>query len=397
MNIGEHGRLKRIYEGQAFNDITLYYSRLTEFLGFTPVQDEGKVMGLAGYSENFNALEEAQTLLRAENGGFRGRNLFFSFSGDKAIFRKLKTRPREEIAASFQFHAENTVCAIIDYWVRKTGISAVALSGGFFANIKVNQKIAELGSVSQLYIYPHMGDGGSALGAVYSLLKTEPFRLKDVFFGTAYSDSEIKRVLDEDGLKYEQCDNIEKEIALLLSRGKIVARFCGAMEYGPRALGNRSILAPAGDPKVNEVLNQKLGRDDFMPFAPSILAEYADKCCNGTQKAEYSAAFMNISFSCTDYFAQKCPGAVHRDGTTRPQLVREKDNPGFYRILNYYNEYTGIPALINTSFNVHEDPIVRSPEDAVRAFKKADLEYLSIGNFLVKGEIDEKKKNKKNT
>ena len=392
VNIGEKGRLKRLHEGKALNDITLYYSRLTEFLGFAPIQDEGKVMGLAAYSDNHCVLNQAQKLLRSNNGKFKSRNIFYAFSKDRIVFQRLRSKSREDVAASFQVHAENIIRDIVRYWVKKTGIGNVALGGGFFANIKVNQRIAQMDEVKQVYTYPHMGDGGLALGAVYALWKTQPFKFNDLFFGTAYSDGQVQAVLSKCGLKYGRIDDIEEKIAFLLSRGKIVARFGGAMEYGPRALGNRSILAQATDPGIQEALNKKLGRDTFMPFAPSMLIEHRNDCCIGSDKAAYSAAFMNISFPCTEYFKNRCPAAVHKDGTTRPQFVSEQNNPGFHKILSVYNKYTGIPALINTSFNVHEEPIVRSPEDAVYAFKRGRLDYLAINNFLIEGGFDEKGK-----
>jgi len=384
VNIGKNGIIKRVYTGNAFSDITLYYSRLTEFLGFIPIQDEGKVMGLAAYSDNHCVLSEAKKLLRSKNGRFKSKNIFYAFSKDNIIFQRLKKKSREDVAASFQVHAENTVCDIVRYWIKKTGMRNLALGGGFFANIKVNQKISQMDEVGQIYAYPHMGDGGLALGAVYALRKTKPFKFKDIFFGTSYSDEQVQAALNTSGLKYERIDDIEQKIAILLSGGKIVARFSGAMEYGPRALGNRSILAPATDRAILKMLNEKLDRDAFMPFAPSMLIEDKDKCCVGSKKASYSASFMNISFSCTKYFIDKCPAAVHRDRTIRPQLVSEGNNPGLYKIISEYKKYTGIPAIINTSFNVHESPIVRSPEDAINEFKKGKLDYLAINNFLIK-------------
>ncbi|MFH1094229.1 MAG: carbamoyltransferase N-terminal domain-containing protein, partial [Candidatus Omnitrophota bacterium] len=269
VNIGENGSLRRIYEGKALSDITLYYSRLTEFLGFVPIQDEGKVMGLAAYSDNHCVLNEAKKLLRSNNGRFKSRNIFYAFSKDRKIFQRLKSKPREDIAASFQVHAENVICDVVHYWVEKTGIGDIALGGGFFANIKANQRISQIDKVSCVYVYPHMGDGGLALGAVYAIQKMQPFKFNDLFFGTSYSDSQVQAVLSKSGLKYKRIKNIEQEVAFLLSRGKIVARFNGAMEYGPRALGNRSILAQATDCGIQESLNKKLGRDAFMPFAPS--------------------------------------------------------------------------------------------------------------------------------
>ena len=156
------------------------------------------------------------------------------------------------------------------------------------------------------------------------------------------------------------------------------------MEYGPRALGNRSILYQPTDPSVNDWLNVLLKRTEFMPFAPSTLTEYADEHYEGLDRARNSARFMTITFDCTDRMKETCPGVVHIDGTARPQLVREEDNPSYYRIIDEFRKRTGIPTIINTSFNMHEEPIVCSPRDAIRAFRLGHLDYLAIGDFLVR-------------
>jgi len=382
VNIGNNGKVKRIFKQNALNDITLYYSRLTEFLGFIPIQDEGKVMGLAAYSSNYSVLEEAEKLLHASSGRFKTKN---TFSKDKKIYNRLKNKSKEEIAASFQLHVENVITAIVRFWIKKTGISNVVLSGGFFANIKVNQKIMQLNEVKNIYIYPHMGDGGLALGAIFAATKTKSFRLKNLFLGPECSNEQILKVLEKSKIKYEFFDNIEQKIAYILSQGKIVARFCGAMEYGPRALGNRSVLCQAIKVEIKDVLNAKLGRDKFMPFAPAILFESRHDCCLNVAKAEYTANFMNISFDATEYFKKACPAVVHKDETTRPQFVSKENNRSFYKIIDEYRKFTGIPAIINTSFNIHEEPIVYTPEDALRVFRKTKLDYLALENFLIKG------------
>jgi carbamoyltransferase len=159
------------------------------------------------------------------------------------------------------------------------------------------------------------------------------------------------------------------------------------MEYGPRALGNRSILYQAGDPSVNDWLNELLKRTEFMPFAPVALCEHADSLFVGTKGALDTARFMTMTFQCTPWMADRCGGVVHVDNTARPQLVRREDNPAYYRIIEEYGRRTGVPVVINTSFNVHEEPIVRSPDDAIRAFFDSALDYLAIGRFLVKGPV----------
>ena len=155
------------------------------------------------------------------------------------------------------------------------------------------------------------------------------------------------------------------------------------MEYGPRALGNRSILYHAREPEVNHWLNKRLGRTEFMPFAPVTLWEARHRCYERLDGAEHAAQFMTITFDCTDWMKEACPAAVHVDGTARPQLIQRETNPEYYRIVEEYEKLSGIPSLINTSFNMHEEPIVCSPRDAIRAFLQGHLDTLAIGPFLV--------------
>jgi carbamoyltransferase len=165
----------------------------------------------------------------------------------------------------------------------------------------------------------------------------------------------------------------------------VVARFTGRMEYGPRALGNRSILYRSDDPSVNDWLNQMLRRKEYMPFAPATLAEAAEQCYGDLEPARQCVRFMTIAVPCTDYMRRVSPGTVHVDGTARPQVVGEEDNPSYYRILRLYREKTGIPSVINTSFNMHEEPIVCTPDDACRALLASRLPYMAMNRFLVIG------------
>jgi len=177
--------------------------------------------------------------------------------------------------------------------------------------------------------------------------------------------------------------NPAEEIGELLAQGKTVARCAGRMEYGPRALGNRSILFHARDPRANQWLNEKLKRTEFMPFAPATLAEEAPRCYRNLEVAADAARFMTITYDCTDFMKQNSPAAVHVDGTARPQLVDEVTNPTFHAILSAYHRKTGIPSVLNTSFNIHEEPIVCSPSDAVQTFLAGDLDTLAIEDLLV--------------
>ena len=163
----------------------------------------------------------------------------------------------------------------------------------------------------------------------------------------------------------------------------MVGRFNGRMEYGPRALGHRSILCRTTDPSVNDWLNENLRRTEFMPFAPATLREEARSCYNGLTGAEDAARFMTVTFCCTPEMRRQSPGVVHVDGTARPQLVDERTAPDLHAILRAYHRLTGIPSLINTSFNLHEEPIVCTPEDALRSFEEGKLDYLAIGSWLI--------------
>jgi carbamoyltransferase len=159
------------------------------------------------------------------------------------------------------------------------------------------------------------------------------------------------------------------------------------MEYGPRALGNRSILYQPGDPSVNDWLNELLRRTEFMPFAPSSLHEHSSELYENFKGAEDTARFMTVTFHCTPSMIKRCGGVVHVDKTARPQIVRKQDNQSYYNIISEYYKRTAVPVIINTSFNIHEEPIVRSPQDAVRAFLDSALDYLAIGDFIVEGPV----------
>jgi carbamoyltransferase len=203
-----------------------------------------------------------------------------------------------------------------------------------------------------------------------------------VYLGPSYSDEEIEKSLSQAGIEYKRSAKVEEDIVELLTQGYVVARFDGAMEYGPRALGNRSILYKPSDPSVNDWLNKCLKRTEFMPFAPSTLAEEASNCFHDIDGVEDTARFMTITFDCTPTMQQNCAGVVHVDGTARPQLVSARDNPSYYKIIQGYQRRTHLPCIVNTSFNIHEEPIVCSPQDAIRAFQLGHLDVLAIGPFV---------------
>jgi carbamoyltransferase len=364
------------------NSLGIFYEHVTSGLGFKPSRHEGKIVGLAAYG---NAKILADVLLArftTENGDIRfngGQNHFLA----RALAGKFAKR---DVAAAYQFVLEEVARRAISYWIAKTKLSHVVMSGGVHANVKLNQRVREIPGVEAVFVYPNMGDGGCGTGAAMMCFGHEKVAkggFDTVYFGPDYSEDEIRAALDAEKLHYERCDDVEDRIADLLAQNAIVGRFNGRMEYGPRALGNRSVLYPAREPEVNQWLNKQLGRTEFMPFAPACLAEESHRLFKNLSGCEKTAEFMTITFDCTDEMKRHSPAAVHVDGTARPQLVRAERNPSFHRILTAYHARTGIPVLINTSFNMHEEPIVGSPADAVRAFLLGNVDYLAAGQFLV--------------
>ena len=362
----------------------LFYAQVTSALGFRAARHEGKITGLAAYGDP--AVLGADVLARFEagGGGFRYRSAM-----DGSFARRLAARyPREHVAAAYQHALETVACGVASHWLRATGLRDVVLAGGVAANVKLNQRIAELGGAGRVFVHPAMGDGGTGVGATLAVLlargEAASREWETCFLGRDYAEDEMAAALRQAGLEAARPADWPAEVAALLAGGKVVARFGGAMEYGPRALGNRSVLCAATDPAVNDRLNERLGRTEFMPFAPATLGEHAAERYRLVDRLELTARFMTVTVPCTGLFRRESPAAVHVDGTARPQLVRREDNPDLHAILEAYRLRTGIPTLINTSFNMHEEPIVCTPEDAIRAFRQGRLDALSMGPFLVR-------------
>jgi carbamoyltransferase len=388
----KEGQFKVLGSVNSFNSLGNYYAYITHLCGFKAQRHEGKITGLAAYGEPIY-IDILKQFITHENGKLINQGNVFYWAAVRALKAALPDScSKEDLASSIQHLLEELGGAYIHYWVERSGCGDLALAGGVFANVKFNQTIYELDNVRSVFIHPGMGDEGLAVGAAYALaaqyaIKTgSPLaapKLSDVYFGSSYSDAEIERAIAQAGVPAERVPSLEQRVAALLAAGKVVARFDGRMEYGPRALGNRSILYPSTDPTVNDWLNKRLNRTEFMPFAPVTIAEYAEQCYENIGSARYPASFMTMTFNCTDWMKQHCPAVVHVDGTARPQLIVQEVNPSYYKIVDEYRKITGLPSIINTSFNMHEEPIVCTPEDAIRSFMTGNLDYLAIGPFLL--------------
>lgn len=384
----EGGRIRLLQSIPYPHSLGTFYRRVTHALGFKPNRHEGKIVGLAAFGD-------PEVLGPRVRAGFdlSGTDHYrIKTPQDPYEAARLAAQyPREEVAAAYQRVLEEVAARYVGLYLRAHGLTRVVGAGGVFANVKMNQRVMEVPECEEIFVYPAMSDGGVGTGAALFLAAergeiTEPRRLDHVYLGPGYGDDRIEAAIRASGLPYRRSEYVEGDIARLVAEGKVVARFDGRMEFGPRSLGNRSILYGATDPTVNQWLNQRLKRTEFMPFAPMALAHRAGDLFHGIERGRLAAEFMTVTFDCTQRMKEIAPAAVHVDGTARPQLVTEQSNPSVFRMLTEYERLTGSPTVINTSFNMHEEPIVCTPEDAVRAFVDGKLDVLAAGPFVVSSE-----------
>jgi carbamoyltransferase len=383
------GKFRQLQKLDSYDSVGNYYSYVTHLCGFKAHKHEGKITGLAAYGKPAY-LDILKRFVSYDGNQVSNIGRCFDHSAIEKLRAVLpEDFSHEDLSASVQKLLEESVSAFCDHWVRKSGIGNVALAGGVFANVKLNQRIHELDSVNNIFVHPGMGDDGLAVGAAlfldYQADGYKPLDVIDhVYFGDDLSEEKIDAAIEKSGLELAECpDGVERAVAELLANGNVIARCAGRMEYGPRALGNRTIMYQTTDPAVNKWLNDKLSRTEFMPFAPVTLWEERHRCYKNIEGAEQTARFMTITFDCTEEMKKMSPAVCHVDGTARPQLIREEDNPEYYRILSEYHRITGIPSLVNTSFNIHEEPIVNTPEEALQAFSDSELDALLLGNRLL--------------
>ena len=390
--LASNGHLSELTGVDSFNSLGNFYSYVTELCGFKAEKHEGKITGLAALGKPRYLDILRQFIQYREPGNIRYTIPMYYHSAIRLIKNKLpRDFDRADLAASVQFLLEDIGVKFIRYWLIKTGQKNIAAAGGVFANVKFNQRVHEIPEVDNIFIYPAMDDSGLAVGAGLAALaehyNDEPVklnqRLPNLYLGPEYTKDGLENLVKSSGCEVIYHENIQGKIAELLSAGKVVARFTGRMEYGPRALGHRTIYYQTTDTSVNDWLNEKLHRTEFMPFAPVTLIDKAHEYYENLNGAEYPARFMTITFNCTSKMKSQSPGVVHVDGTARPQLVDPESAPDVHKILSAYYQLTGIPSLINTSFNMHEEPIVCTPQDAIRSFKEGHLDYLAIDNWLL--------------
>ncbi len=272
-----------------------------------------------------------------------------------------------------------------DLHTRFPDYKKLCFSGGLFANVKLNQKINQLPWVEEIYIVPPMGDEGLSLGACIKKAVdlgeiTKPFKLDNVFFGKEYDDDQISLISQK--YNFEKKIYNPSEIAKNIDEGEIIGWFQHGFEFGPRALGGRSILMRPTSSDTHSKLNKRLKRHDSMPFAPIVMSEYFDEIFFET-KSKYSAEFMTICYQTKENWIEKIPAVIQKsDKTARPQIVKREKNYKFWEILDEYYKISNIPVLLNTSFNTHNEPIVDNPEQAFSKLQDKTLDKLVIGNYV---------------
>jgi carbamoyltransferase len=416
---GEGGRMK-IDGAIAFpHSLGLFYSAVTQYLGFLKFGDEYKVMGLAAYGEA-EQLEAFRDIVRANGDGFRLGLDYFTHhrsgpemswaDADKtptmgrmfseAMERRLgpKRNPEEpleqrhrNLASALQARLEEVYLGMLKKLAERTGLKAVCLAGGVAFNCVANGKIFDTTGFEQVYVHPAAGDGGLAVGAAFFvwhqiLGKPRSFVMDHAYWGPGYTRDEIRHAIDASGLpqngwRVEELaeDHLMQRTAAIVADGKILGWFQGRAEWGPRALGNRSIVADPRRPEMKEILNQRIKhREIFRPFAPSILAESTGEWF----EKSHPSPFMTLAYSVRPGKRDKIPAPTHVDGTGRLQTVTREANPRYWSLIKAFEQLTGLPVVLNTSFNDNE-PIVCRPEEALDCFQRTQMDALVLGDFLI--------------
>jgi len=383
------------------DSLGLLYTAVTTYLGFRPLRGEGKVMGLAGcgksrYVDKFRKIVQVRP-----DGSFRLDQRYFGFNKGLRMysvkFIRLFGRARSpegkieerhcDIAASLQQFIEEILVGIVRQLYNKTKNDNLCLAGGLFLNCVANHRILKETPFKNIFVQPAAGDSGGALGAalyVYNtiLKNSRNYVMHHAYFGPDFSTAQIKMALLKHGLSFREINNqlLFKYIARELSQDKIIGWFQGRMEFGPRALGNRSILANPCNPDIKELLNSKVKkRESFRPYAPAVLEEKAQEFF----ELQHLSPFMLLAAKVRADKKNLIPGVIHVDGSARVQSVNKDANSKFWYLIKEFENITGVPILVNTSFNLKGEPIVCTPEDAIKCFQRSEMDYLVLENCVV--------------
>ncbi|MGN6542061.1 MAG: carbamoyltransferase family protein [Ginsengibacter sp.] len=384
--LGEGKELAKISEVFMPHSLGLLYEEVTSYLGFLHSSDEYKVMALASYGKPVYLNEFRSMIHVGENGKYTISELNLEERFGKA---RKKDEPflshHFDIAYSLQKVLEETVLQLVNWFQKETGEENLCMAGGVALNCVLNGVIRDYSNFKNIWVQPASGDAGTALGAALwvdaQLRKDESktFTMEHCYWGPEYSDEEVEKFLKWTKVPYRKLENVAKETAAILAEDKIIGWFQGRMEFGPRALGARSILASPIHAEMQAKLNDIKDREDFRPVAPVVLENEANEWFEGAEQSPY----MLFVYCVRSDKADKIPAVRHVDGTARIQTVNEEQHPRYYELLKEFKKLTGVPVLVNTSFNTRGEPIVCTPRDAIECFWTSPFDALVINSFLL--------------
>lgn len=394
--LAENGQINRVHKVSWLEQGSLanLWFHACPYFGWKGTKDEGKIMGMAGHGRFneylYNSFKECIK--------YQG-NLHFDWAENadriNFVYKHLELegwfegkQNRQDFAYNLQKYTEDIFMEYLKDIAKKyPEYKKLAVAGGLFANVKLNQTINESGLFEGMFICPAMGDSGVSLGAaIKGSIQLGDWngvkKLENSFLGLAYNPDSIFEYSKDLPVSSEPLDYAK--VGNLVHEGNIIGLFSGRFEFGPRALGARSVIVRPTDAKTHEVLNTRLERHEIMPFAPFVMSEYANVVFDVPQ-SHHTAEFMTMCYTVRDEWADRIPAVVHKvDNTGRPQVVYKDKNPVFWNILNEYNKLSGIPVMLNTSFNGHGEPIINSPDQAFSHLLKGTIDYLVIENRIYK-------------
>lgn len=399
---GDGINIEKIKEINLPNSLGWFYSAITEFLGFKAYTGEGKVMGLAPYGNDDKEIKEKlRKIIQIKKDSYTIDPSYIYFDKrtksnkftDKLI--NLLGTPRRHGEDFTQYHKDIAFCVqdlleeavenLVRWSIKQTGLKNICIAGGVGMNCKMNGKIRSMKEVDDVFVIPPSSDNGSSIGSALQLYKDlgfnpKQYKMQHAYYGPKFSNDSIKHVLDYCKVNYTYHNDIEKETAKKIYENKIVGWFQGRMEIGSRALGNRSILGNPLNKDMKDIINLHVKhRESYRPFCPSMLQEDASKYLEDIE----SAPFMIVAYDAKDGIKEKLPAVVHEDNSVRPQTVCKEDNERYWNLINEFKSLSGESVILNTSFNVAGEPVVCTPQDAIRCFYGTGIDVLVIGNYLI--------------
>lgn len=385
-NIGNGNELTRIGQVNMPHSLGLLYERVTSYLGFLHSSDEYKVMALASYGKPEFVKDFREMITVKDHGQYTITNERLE---ERFGVSRQKNDPftahHFNIAHSLQLVLEETVLELVNWLQKETGETSLCMAGGVALNCVLNARIRDKSAFKNVWVQPASGDAGTALGAAIWIDLQEHkstgknYYMDHAYWGPDYSDQEIEKFLKWAKVPYRKMNDVAVEAADILAQDRIIGWFQGRMEFGPRALGSRSILASPVNAEMQAKLNEVKDREDFRPVAPVVMEEHAAEWFENASVSPYMLFVNNVKADKAD----KIPAVRHVDGTARIQTVNRNQHERYYDLLDAFNKKTGVPVLVNTSFNTLGKPIVCTPRDAVECFWSSPFDALVIGSYLI--------------